>query len=291
MSSKTIQWLRIAPFVAAIAVSLGVVTPSHAADNPYEKGPNPTEASVTAEKGSFAIAQAPAPSGASNKFNKGTVYYPTATDQGTFGAVAVAPGFTNPESIISWLGPRLASQGFVVITLETNTTLDLPESRGEQLLGAIDWLTTQSQYKDRIDPTRTAVVGFSMGGGGALRAAEDRPALKAAVGLAPWEPYSALQKVTTPTLLIGAADDVIAPTGAHAEPFYDHLTNARDKAYLEYNSGNHFKPVEANATNTKSTLSWLKRFVDNDTRYDQFLCPGPSKSAEFQEYRNTCPLG
>ena len=35
-------------------------------------------------------------------------------------------------------------------------------------------------------------------------------------------------------------------------------------------------------------VAWLKRFVDDDTRYEQFLCPGPSGS-QIQEYRNTCP--
>jgi hypothetical protein len=36
-------------------------------------------------------------------------------------------------------------------------------------------------------------------------------------------------------------------------------------------------------------VAWLKRFVDNDTRYDQFLCPGPS-GLDVEDYRNTCPL-
>jgi hypothetical protein len=37
-------------------------------------------------------------------------------------------------------------------------------------------------------------------------------------------------------------------------------------------------------------ISWLKRFVDDDTRYDQFLCPGPSRGSDVEEYRSTCPL-
>ena len=45
---------------------------------------------------------------------------------GTFGAVAISPGFTAYWSSISWLGPRIASHGFVVIGIETNTTLDQP---------------------------------------------------------------------------------------------------------------------------------------------------------------------
>ena len=35
-------------------------------------------------------------------------------------------------------------------------------------------------------------------------------------------------------------------------------------------------------------ISWLKRWVDEDTRYNQFLCPGPS-GTDVLEYRSTCP--
>ena len=35
-------------------------------------------------------------------------------------------------------------------------------------------------------------------------------------------------------------------------------------------------------------VSWLKRYVDNDTRYEQFLCPTP-RAAQFSDYQDTCP--
>jgi hypothetical protein len=37
------------------------------------------------------------------------------------------------------------------------------------------------------------------------------------------------------------------------------------------------------------SISWLKRFVDNDTRYEQFLCPAPRVSTTISEYRDTRP--
>ncbi|GAA2658543.1 hypothetical protein Adu01nite_61910 [Paractinoplanes durhamensis] len=36
-------------------------------------------------------------------------------------------------------------------------------------------------------------------------------------------------------------------------------------------------------------VAGLKRFVDDDTRYDQFICAGPTGSS-VSDYRNTCPL-
>ncbi|NDU78499.1 alpha/beta hydrolase, partial [Actinomadura sp. DSM 109109] len=38
----------------------------------------------------------------------------------------------------------------------------------------------------------------------------------------------------------------------------------------------------------KYSIAWLKRYIDNDTRYEQFLCPPPGVTA-ISDYRHTCP--
>ena len=144
-------------------------------------------------------------------FGGGTIYYPTDQSQGTFGAVVVAPGYTARQSSIAWLGPRLASQGFVVFTIDTTTVYDQPASRGDQLLAAVDYLTQRSTVAGRVDAGRVAVMGHSMGGGGTLEAVKDRPSLKAAIPLTPWNADKTWPEVTTPTLVIGAENDTIAP--------------------------------------------------------------------------------
>jgi hypothetical protein len=80
----------------------------------------------------------------------------------------------------------------------------------------------------------------------------------------------------------------VAPVSSHAEPFYTSLPASSDKAYLELNNASHSAPTSTNVTIAKYSISWLKRFIDNDTRYEQFLCPAPSGST-VQEYRDTCP--
>src|SRR5687768_15471628 len=114
------------------------------AANPYERAPAPTTATIEASRGSFAIAQLSVARSSVSGFGGGTIYYPTSTAAGTFGAVAVSPDFTASQSSVSWLGPRLSSQGFVVITIDTLSTLDQPASRGTQLLAALDYLTGTS---------------------------------------------------------------------------------------------------------------------------------------------------
>ncbi len=274
---------------AALAVTTAVASPAPAADNPYERGAAPTTASIEASRGSFATSTATVSRLSVSGFGGGTIYYPTTTTAGTFGAISIAPGFTATQSSMAWLGPRLASQGFVVFTIDTLTTSDQPDSRGRQLLASLDYLTQQSSVRSRIDSSRLGVVGHSMGGGGTLEAARSRPSLQAAVPLTGWNLTKSWSTVRVPTLVVGAEADTIAPVATHSIPFYTSLPSSLDKAYLELRGASHFAPNSSNTTIAKYTLSWLKRFIDNDTRYEQFLCPIPGTSLSISDYRGNCP--
>ncbi|WP_455770424.1 bis(hydroxyethyl) terephthalate hydrolase [Streptomyces ardesiacus] len=286
---------RLAGMTAAVAAVVAFTTltgpGAQAADNPYERGPAPTEASIEALRGPYSVADTSVSRLGVSGFGGGTIYYPTSTSEGTFGAVVVAPGFTAYQSSMAWLGPRLASQGFVVFTIDTNTTLDQPDSRGRQLLAALDYLTERSSVRGRIDSSRLGVMGHSMGGGGTLEAAKSRPSLRAAIPLTPWNLDKTWPEVSTPTLIVGADGDTVAPVLTHAEPFYSSLPSSTDRAYLELNNATHFSPNTSNTTIAKYSISWLKRFIDNDTRYEQFLCPLPRPSLTIEEYRGNCPHG
>ncbi|MCZ7437040.1 alpha/beta hydrolase [Micromonospora sp. WMMC241] len=276
--------------VAAVLAAGGAlaVPSAAAADNPYQRGPAPTVAVLEASRGPFATSSYSVSALSVTGFGGGVVYYPTSTAEGTFGAVAISPGYTATWSSLSWLGPRIASHGFVVIGIETNTLLDQPDSRGRQLLAALDYLVQRSSVRGRIDAGRLAVAGHSMGGGGSLEAAAARPSLQAAVPLAPWNLDKTWSGVRVPTLIVGGESDSIAPVATHSVPFYTSIPASSEKAYLELNGASHFFPQTVNTPTARQTVAWLKRFVDDDTRYEQFLCPGPSGSA-IEEYRNTCP--
>ncbi|MFD5829228.1 alpha/beta hydrolase family protein [Lentzea sp. NPDC060358] len=276
------------PIALSLALVGGTTAHALAAANPYERGPAPTTSSIEAARGPFAVSETSVSSLVSG-FGGGTIYYPTSTASGTFGAVAVSPGYTGTQSSIAWLGPRLASQGFVVFTIDTITIYDQPDSRASQLLAALDYLTERSSVRSRVDTSRLGVMGHSMGGGGTLRAASQRPALQAAIPLTGWHTAKNWSSVRVPTLVIGAEDDSIAPVLTHSEPFYTSLPSTLDKAYLELNGASHFAPNSPNTTIAKYSISWLKRFIDNDTRYEQFLCPAPGRSTQIEEYRDTCP--
>jgi dienelactone hydrolase len=278
-------------FLAAlvVAVSMVLVGPAPAsAETEFRRGPAPTNAILEAARGPFATASITVPDAETPGFGAATITYPTSMAEGTFGAVAVSPGFFSPEAFIAWYGPRIASHGFVVITFSTTSIFDFPDQRATQLLAALDYVRNTSSVQNRVDDNRLAVMGHSMGGGGSLQAARTRTSLQAAIPLTPWHFNTNWAGVQTPTLIIGAQNDAIAPVASHAEPSYQGLPATLDKGYLELAGADHLAPNSTNTTIGKYSVAWLKRFVDNDTRYEPFLCPRPS-GPTISEYRDTCP--
>jgi dienelactone hydrolase len=277
--------------ILSLAVVAVVAQPTGAGaqTGEFRKGPNPTEASVRAARGPFATTTASVSSAVAG-FGGGTIHYPTDTSQGTFGAIAFAPGYTASSASYAWIGPRIASQGFVVFLINTNSRFDFPSSRATQLQSALNYLVNQSVAASRIDRNRLAVGGHSMGGGGSLIAADNNGNLQAAVPLQPWNTSTNFSGVNVPTMIIGAENDSIASVSSHSEPFYNSIPASAEKAYVELNGASHGVGTTANVVQAKSMIVWLKRYVDNDTRYEQFICPPPpAPSSEIQEYRNTCP--
>ena len=283
------MWRAIRAAVVAVGLAAGVVTtqPATAADNPYQRGPDPTVQSVAANRGTFATASVSVPPG--NGFNGGMIYYPTDTSLGTWGAVAIVPGYTARfADEEAWMGPWLASFGFVVIGVETNSLTDFDTARGTQLLAALDYLTQRSPVRDRVDPARLGVIGHSMGGGGAISAAQRRPSLKAAVPLAPFSPSQNLAAEQVPTMIIsGQRDTVVTPS--YLDGLYATMPAATQSAFVEIAGADHLFPTRANATVTRLMIPWLKIFLDEDTRYTQFLCPSLADSSSIARYRSKCP--
>jgi len=265
---------RFATALSRIALGVSALTLACAAQA-VEIGPNPTEASLTATAGPLATASAkvPTPSG----YGSGTVWYPTAAGQ--YGVVVIGPGFTEAESAINWWGPRLASHGFVVVTVGTKNPLDQPESRGKQFMAALKQvisLEATAPYKGKIDASKQGVGGHSMGGGGTLAAARDNPSLKAAIPMAPWHTTKNFSGVKVPTLIIACESDNIAPVASHAQKFYDSMNAATPHALLELAGANHSCPNSTTsaankAVDGKMATAWLKVYMDGDTRYQTFL--------------------
>ena len=275
----------------ALALSALVISPTTAGaqENPYERGPAPTESALRAARGPFTTSSTTVPSTVSG-FGGGRIFYPTTTSEGTFGAVVIAPGFTAGSTSYTSLAERVASHGFVTFAIDTNSRTDFPDSRGQQILAALDYLTQQSSVRSRIDASRLAAAGHSMGGGGTLAAANARPSLQAAVPLQPWHSTKSWPNIRVPTMIIGAENDSTASVSSHSEPFYNSIPASSEKAYVELDNEGHFAGNSNPADQGRAMVTWLKRYVDNDTRYEPFMCPPPT-SSDYSEWRHTCPGG
>ena len=253
----------------------------------------PTSSSLNATAGPLTVSTVSVSSFAARGFGGGTIYYPNAT--GSYGVVAISPGYTARQSSIAWLGRRLATHGFVVITIDTNSTLDQPPSRATQLMAALGYVVNNANatVRSRVDASKLAVAGHSMGGGGSLIAAQNNPTLKAAYPLTPWSVSKNYGTVRVPTMIIGADGDTVAAVTTHSRAFYNSLSSNVSKAYGELNNASHFTPNSTNTPIGRYAVTWMKRFVDDDSRYSPFLCGAPHDSyatrTVFDRYEKNCP--
>jgi dienelactone hydrolase len=211
--------------------------------------------------GPFATASVTVPR--QNTFGGGVIYYPTDTSQGTFGAIAISPGLNGTWPGIAWLGPRLSSQGFVVFGIDTLAPHDSPASRGAQLLAALDHLTQTSPVRTRVDASRLAVAGHSLGGGGAFEAALRRPSLKAAIPNAPFFPGSA-SSVRVPTLITAMQNDSLVTQNRNA---YNSIPASVEKAYVELAGAGHnqITQIWGGTLSTSGTAATVRNAAWNGT--------------------------
>jgi len=253
---------------ALSAMGLSLLALASTGAQAVENGPAPTLAALKAD-GPYAITSQAVPG---NGFGAGTVYVPTAA--GKYALVAICPGFVSAQSTMTDMAKRLATHGFVVVAISTNTLLDFPPSRASQLLAALKATAslTSGPVVGKIDTSRQAVSGWSMGGGGTLEAAGSTPGLMAAVAFAPWDTSTTKMKVDkVPAAIIGGSSDVIAPVSSHSQPFYNAIPSTTPKLLAVISGASHFFPTTASEPASYTNISWMKRFADGDTRYSQFL--------------------
>jgi hypothetical protein len=247
-----------------------------------QNGPDPNALNLNAGRGPMAISSRLV--GGDAGFNSGTVTYPT--QPGKYGAIVVVPGFISVKQQVGWYAPVLASRGFVVLTIDTNTVVDLPAARSNQQNRALEWLAKESPVADRVDPSRLGVMGWSMGGGGTLEAARKNNDIKAAVSLAAWD-ITTFIGMDTPTLVVACNGDIVAPPAAMSRPFYASI-NA-EKAYLGVpNVLNHFCVTAPSDLIATYVIAWFKRWLDGDERYSKIICNRPANPAAT--YQSTCPM-
>ncbi|MEU0068878.1 discoidin domain-containing protein [Streptomyces sp. NPDC006332] len=242
--------------------------------------PDPTTASLEAADGPLPTATYTVPQ--TTGYGSGTVTYPTTG--GAYPGVVLMPGYQGTQQNLQWLAPRLASWGFVVINVGTNTLTDDPESRGRQITAAGTQLlalgnASGNPISGKLNGTLGA-AGHSMGGGGVMAALRDDPRFRAGVPTAPYHTNPNFSGVTEPTFFLTCESDPVANGDSYAVPWYNSMSQA-EKLYIEV-PGDHLCPMTGYGNKAKQgkwIVSFFSLWLRADTRFSQFLC-GPARDAD-----------
>ena len=261
---------------------------THAWAEGYQKGPAPTAAALE-QMGPYALGTASLPA-SSDYNNKTVIYYPNAAGAERFGLVVLCPGFVSTGPLYAGVAQRIASHGFVVAQMNTKSLFDQPIARSQQIEAVMKAVLAQNQtaavaFAGKVDGDRVAIMGHSAGGAGTFYAGARNPQVKALVGLMAGQPssdFAAFQGIRIPSLLITAENDWLA--NSWSEPYYAQLPAGLPAALIEMQGMGHLS-LWVTATQTsqgrvaKYATAWVKRFVDEDTRYTPFIsAPAPDMS-------------
>jgi hypothetical protein len=173
--------------------------------------------------------------------NNYTIYRPT----------ELAPnGAKNP--FIAWISgggstsdqytllPHLASHGFVVVASNTVPNVGEQEALGKEMVAAVDWMLAEiqrsgSDYADKVDATKVAAMGYSMGGLAATAAGAD-PRWTTTVHISGGAGDGTVKNLHAPAaMLCGASGVDIA--GANCATDFDQATTPM--FYGVFNGGDH----------------------------------------------------
>jgi len=234
-------------------------------------------------------------------FAAATIFYPlTLSFDAPMGGVVMVPGFRGTQANYDWWGPALASLGYAVLIMDTNTPEDGFEARKNALIAGVDFLRRQNDNPDsplsgKMDAERIAIIGHSLGGGASLAAAlELGDEIQAVIPLALYccELGSSFSgdygDLSTPTLIIASAEDSIAPPAEHARLLYDSIGADTARVYLEFSTGDHMLVANGGpdlATVGKFALAFLKVHVDGNQALTELLKSPPQQYGDkFRRY-------
>ena len=228
-----------------------------------------------------------------------TIYYPQNTAS-LLPSIIIIPGYANPELSIQAWGSFLASHGIVCMTIGTNSIFDEVLDRKIALQDALISLKAEharinSPLFNSLDTNLVALGGWSMGGGGAQLVAVEDPGIKAILAFCPWIDPSdvspTLLNHSTPILIFSGQIDIVAPPGAHADIHYNYTPSSTDKLKYEVFGSGHTianTPLGGFGEVGRMGLSWLKKYLANDSCYCPLLLDVPNTASEYQTNIN-CP--
>jgi dienelactone hydrolase len=220
----------------------------------------------------------------SSAYNDAIVIYPCETSDGPFPAATLTGGISNPYERVQWLAEHVATYGVIVIAMTpTNRYASNTDIWKEAHIGGIEQLEEEndrsaSPIHNMVDTDSLGIMGYSLGGGGALKAADELGRdVKAVLGLSPVEltniGNSLYRNITAATVCYTGTED--APD--IVTDIYDALPNNITKAYVNFVDAVHFdwmdilSSPEMQVRFKTAVVAWLKYYLDGDASYYTYL--------------------
>ena len=187
-------------------------------------------------------------------FTSATIYYPTSDGMGLLPSIVIVGGWGCGEQAMAAWAPFYASHGIVAMTIGTPAPwTDSPAARCKALLDASLALQSEHEHQGsvlqgRLDVSRRAVQGYSLGGGGAQLAALTDQTLKCVIALVPDDGYMFPSRhklvfpsqppTAVPVLILCGEKDGEAPPKKFAWRHYRQTGAA--KLIFEVKGGDHY---------------------------------------------------
>ena len=215
-------------------------------------------------------------------YQSARVSYPCGLKNANYPATTLTGGFINTKDQMYWLADHLTSQGFIVITMTPTNILGTPPIWATAHKAGITTLKNEmsrssSPIRGKVDLSKLGIMGFSMGGGGALLAAADlKTQIKTAVPLAPFLTRAPnYSDITAKTFVMAGASDTTANSSSVAS-YYQTLPTAITRALATYRGATHLDWIgSGNKTRQvrfKTMItSWLKVHLVGDSAYATYL--------------------
>lgn len=213
-----------------------------------------------------------------------TVYYPTNATP-PFAGLVFCPPYTGVQYMYADWGPFFASHGIVMVTMDTESTLDSVDSRAAQQKEMLDELkaensNSRSPLYGKLATNRLGVTGWSMGGGATWINSAEYAGLKTAMSLAGHN-LSAIDidskgyNTRIPTLIMNGATDLTYLGGlGQSSGVYNAIPSGVPKVLYEVSNAGHFdwgSPTAASDAAAKIALAFQKTFLEGDLRWAQYI--------------------
>lgn len=218
--------------------------------------------------------------GASADIKAVTVFYPTdiRTSGRTYNTVTLTGGFGNTKEDMYWLANSLVSQNVIVFATSAavNNTVEGYEKAHKAAYKLIVNANNDAKGELYQKVDLIGLIGYSMGGGGAINAAQDLGlGVKTVIGLAPYEPEALLTGVSADVLMMVGNTDTVAPADKHADVAFANLPSSIKKAraiiagptgfnHLDFVGGT-TERAEQQKPVKELVNAWIKYILDGDT--------------------------